>query len=289
MTTLNSAIKEYLSENEIHNLNAYYNSNSKDSDLSLEEKSKILLEFINQDFINIYFQKINGNPYNIFNNNMFHIGSGTQGIVFSLYLKNLDFLNDIVGYNIKFCNESIANIKIACKIQLISPKNKYFEARMLREETIMMKLNKFSTIKQSIPKFYGGFSIISNNNKFRITLMELIEPGRFENIQSILTRLSSEQSDQIIIHLKKLIHTLWKHGISHNDISIRNILVDSWDISNIKLIDFGLSTIFNHEFKNNSNLEEEYNLFFINKSKQEQLGSNVSKLNEIIQILKNKN
>jgi hypothetical protein len=114
MTTLNSAIKEYLSEN------AQYNSNSKDSDLSLEEKSKILLEFINQDFINIYFQKINGNPYNIFNNNMFHIGSGTQGIVFSLYLKNLDFLNDIDGYNIKFCNESIANIKIACKIQLIS-------------------------------------------------------------------------------------------------------------------------------------------------------------------------
>ena len=277
MTTLNSAIKEYLSENEIHNLNAHYNSNSKDSDLSLEEKSKILLEFINQDFINIYFQKINGDPYNIFNNNMFHIGSGTQGIVFSLYLKNLDFLNDIVGYNIKFCNESIANIKIACKIQLISPKEKYFEARMLREETIMMKLNKFSTIKQSIPKLYGGFSIISNNNKFRITLMELIEPGRFENIQSILTRLSSEQSDQIIIHLKKLIHTLWKHGISHNDISIYNILVDSWDISNIKLIDFGLSTIFNHEFKNNSNLEEEYNLFFINKSKQEQLGSNVLK------------
>ena len=288
MTTLNTSIKEYLSKAEIQELNTNYpNNNSKSDNMSLDEKSKVITDFINSDFMNIYFKAITGDLYNIYTNFITHLGSGTQGIIFSLMFKNLDFLSDLPQiYNIKKNDISSINNKIACKIQLINnPEEKYWESRMLREEYIMTKLNTYETIKEFIPKFYCGFTVKFNQNKFRITLMELIDPTHFSNLQDVLDKISSEQANNIIKETKKLIHILWKNGVSHNDISIRNILIDRWDFSNIKLIDFGLSTIFNHKFNNNSKLEEEYDLYFSNKSKEEQLGSNVRKIKELIDIL----
>jgi serine/threonine protein kinase len=150
---------------------------------------------------------------------------------------------------------------------------------MLREESIMMKLNNFETIKKYIPQFYFGFTIIYNENKYRITLMELFKPGRFENIQRILAYISNEQSDIIINATRPLIYTLWRNGVSHNDISTKNILVDISNLNNIKLIDFGLATMFNPPLQsNNSKIEEEYTTYFQNKTKEEQYGSNVTKL-----------
>lgn len=297
MTTLNSLIQEYLSEEEKNILNILYpKNNNKDEEISLEEKNKFFLEFINGEFLKKYFIIITNKAYNIIGEDVnfpAYIGSGTQGIVFSLILSNLDIVNSklIDVYNKKRCKENIVNQEVACKIQLINnPKEKYWESRMLREETIMMKLNTFETIKKYIPKIYLGFTIIFNGNKFRITLMELFKPGRFENIQTILNQLSNEKADIIIAATKPLIYSLWRNGISHNDISIRNILVDLFDLNNIKLIDFGLETMFKVPNtlleSNNSRIETEYINYFSDKTKEEQHGSNVIKLNEFIDILK---
>jgi len=298
MTTLNSAIQEYLSEEERTTLNILYPKTNKDEELSLEEKNKYFLEFINGEFLKNYFIIITNKNYNIIGDDTnfpAYIGSGTQGIVFSLILSNLEIVSSklIDVYNKKQCKDNVINQEVACKIQLINnPKEKYWESRMLREETIMMKLNTFETIKRYIPKIYLGFTIISNGNKFRITLMELFKPGRFENIQKVLSQLSDEKSDIIITATKPLIYSLWKNGVSHNDISIRNILVDLFDLNNIKLIDFGLAQMFTPPDillqLNNSRIETEYTNYFSDKTKEEQNGSNVIKLHEFIDILKAK-
>jgi len=290
MTTLNSAIKEYLSPTEINTLNSLYPNTTNQDEMSLQDKNTFFIEFINNPFINTYFPIITGDKFNVFNNFPSHIGSGTQGIVFSLNLKNLQFtisnLTDV--FNIKRCSQNIENQEVACKIQLINnPVQKYWESRMLREEFIMMKLNTFQTIKKYIPELYLGFTILYKQNKFRITLMELFKPGRFENIQTILPQLSNQQTDIIINATKPLIYSLWRNGVSHNDISVRNILVDRSDLNNIKLIDFGLATMFAPYFdENNSNIENKYLEYFSNKPTNEQNGSNVTKLHQLINILK---
>jgi serine/threonine protein kinase len=272
MTTLNSAIKQYLSPAEINTLNSLYPNTTNQDEMSLQDKNTFFIEFINNPFINTYFPIITGDNFNVFNNFPSHIGSGTQGIVFSLNLKNLEStisklteLTDL--FNIKKSSQNIENQEVACKIQIINnPLQKYWESRMLREEFIMMKLNTFETIKKYIPKLYLGFTIRYNQNKFRITLMELFKPGRFENIQNILPQLSNQQTDIIINATRPLIYSLWRNGVSHNDISLRNILVDLLDFNNIKLIDFGLATMFAPYLdENNSNIEKNIkNILVIN-------------------------
>jgi hypothetical protein len=246
MTTLNSIIQEYLSEEEKNTLNILYQKSNKTEEISLEDKNKYFLEFINNEFLKKYFIIITNKYYNIIGENAnfpAYIGSGTQGIVFSLMLSNLANVSSKLTedvYNKKQCKDDIINQEVACKIQLINnPKEKYWESRMLREETIMIKLNTFETIKKYIPKVYLGFTIISNGNKFRITLMELFKPGRFENIQTVLNQLSNEKADVVIAATKPLIYSLWRNSVSHNDISVRNILVDLFDLNNIKLIAAG--------------------------------------------------
>ena len=95
-----------------------------------------------------------------------------------------------------------------------------------------------------------------------------------------------------------MILLLWKQGMSHNDISINNIMVNTDD--SVRLLDFGLATIvsnnvmYSDAWKNNivpnvsiEQFSKKYEEFFADKNKQEQLGSNIHKLNEIFRQLEN--
>ena len=48
-------------------------------------------------------------------------------------------------------------------------------------------------------------------------------------------------NSKVFSNIQQMILLLWKQGISHNDISINNIMVNTDD--SVRLLDFGLATI----------------------------------------------
>jgi serine/threonine protein kinase len=227
------------------------------------------------------------------------LGSGTQGVVLgfpSEYFKN--GFNELSKISTRqkgpYFKDNLPN-EIAMKFQLLDGETSYWEKRMLREEYIMNYLNEISNvnasksiIKNAIPKLYYGCTIKFKDVKFRLTFMELISPRNYITIEKWLTIYTRTPFPDVSYKLlEKIIESLWASKISHNDLSIRNIMIEVGDseYKKIKLIDFGLSEMLNKEILS----KEEYEKLFKDISKDEQRGSNVEKLKDLCKILKRPN
>lgn len=213
------------------------------------------------------------------------IGRGTQGYVISLPSIKMkecidNFSNVFVTEREKKININIPN-RVAIKIQLLYTKNKFWEERILKEEFILNKLSTINDIKNYIPKFYYGCTINFNALRIRLTFMELIDPSRFLSLRQIIE--TDTVSEEIYNNIKNVVKLFWKYGVTHNDLSINNILFNRYD--GVKIVDFGLAEM----IKPNQILDEKtYQEYFENVSKNSQNGSNVTKLRELFSFTKNK-
>lgn len=274
-------INEYLTNSDIKSIDKDYPTEEKNTNTqTFEQKNVIISDFFYSDLRKIlsdYFgftdiQKIK------------MLGSGTQGFVIGFEPKYCKF-EELSGSRKKGPYFGTSN-KLALKIQLINTNNSsYWEKRMIREEYIIHYLNELSdrnNIKDSIPLLYYGCTYKFNANKFRLTFMELIDPEEYITIGKILSLenlFNSMISDKVYQNIEKIIGTLWKLKVSHNDLSINNIMIGK--NGNIKLLDFGLSEILNKPINN----AQEYQELFTHIKKDEQSGSNVAKLKELYSLL----
>ena len=273
-------INEYLTNSDIKLIEQDYPTEEKNTNTrTFEEKNKIISDFFYSDLRKIlsdYFgftdiQKIK------------MLGSGTQGFVIGFEPKYCKF-EELSGSRKKGPYFGTSN-KLALKIQLINTNNSsYWEKKMIREEYIVHYLNELSdrnNIKDSIPLLYYGCTYKFNTNKFRLTFMELIDPEEYITIGKILSLehlFNSLISDKVYQNIEQIVSTLWKLKVSHNDLSINNIMIGK--NGNIKLLDFGLSEILNKSINN----AQEYQELFTD-IKNEQKGSNVAKLKELYSLL----
>ena len=278
MTTLKSLLNDYLSKEEMLSLIESYDDYKK------YDKNALFLLFYNI-MIKEIFPLIN-----VESKVPTTCGSGSVGCVVSIESEKFDFdkfekQTKIPLYRIRKSKLTTPK-KIALKIQILDSKDKYWEARILREEFIQNKLSEYKTINEYIPNFYFGCTVnMPYKNdivRFRLTFMDLIDVDTYRSLLSVL-KLTGSISDKLYKKIESLAHTLWKHGISHNDLSVNNILVD--EHNNIKLLDFGLSSTITRKL-NESNLVVDYNDYFATLDKSEQNGSNVAKLNELFQYVK---
>lgn len=273
MSTLKSLLNDYLSKEEIISLIDSYDVNTR------YDKNELLLKFHTILCRDIY-------PYLIGKREMANVcGSGSVGFIVSLESDNFTFdkfetQTQIPLYRIKKSKLFIENKipkNLALKIQILDSKDKYWEARIIREEFIQNKLSESASFRDNIPNFYFGCTInmpIENDIiRFRLTFMELLD-SRYITILTLLQR-NNILTDEMYNNIEQLVKKLWKFGISHNDLSINNILIDV-ETKDIKLIDFGLSSMMLPLEDNKSYIE-----YFKTLDKSEQNGSNVSKLNEL--------
>jgi serine/threonine protein kinase len=295
MPTLSSIVKSYLDkENVVSLLNSY-----DDKRLSDPQKKNILNNFIQSIF--------NPSLTNQFNNliSIKLIGSGTTGSVLSITapavkitegiqkIIQTNSFKDLPIYRLKQSKIKTYPESVAIKIQMFYTSNKYWEARAIREEYILNKINDIADnvnapsyfIKQRTPRYYLGFTVNfpteKSNVKFRLTFMEVIEASY--TIEYLISQ-HYRFPPQIVTNIEKLIKNLWRFGISHNDISIRNILVDTIK-HDIKLIDFGLAELITPINGTDDILEKLYENYYNSIDKNEQDGSNVQKLKELIETL----
>lgn len=277
--SLKSILTEYISNTDKTSLaKSYPNSSTTEDNLSLEMKNELFNKF------NMLF--IAGQMPSLFNcrfQDIVILAGGTQGVVIKVtspnVRKGVDNLKNtqLLFRENEFNLNAIPN-EMAIKIQMFPPKNKYWEARALREEKIMSKLNT-SPIQQHIPTFYYGCTIhMPHNNeyiKFRLTFMDVID-SRYVTIQTLLEE-NIELQITVFEKIKSLVMSLWKIGVSHNDLSMRNIMINRRNHNDIKIVDFGLSQYISEGISD----EEQYMDHFKGLSNQEQSGSNVVKLQEL--------
>ena len=91
--------------------------------------------------------------------------------------------------------------------------------------------------------------------------------------------------DILYTNIEILVKKLWKLGITHNDLSIRNILIDTSNLSgnyNIKLIDFRLSELLSPELQNNNTMKEYYKHLYTIVNYEQPI-SNIVKLGKLIE------
>jgi serine/threonine protein kinase len=215
-------------------------------------------------------------------------GSGTTGFVVSLENYNFDFANlekNVTLYRVRKSNLPIPT-KLALKIQIFNEKDKYWETRVLREEFIQNKLSLSNKFTKYIPNFYFGCTVnMPHENdiiKVRLTFMDLIDAS-YTTLFKHLQNTSGQLSEDIYTKIEVLIKSLWRFGISHNDLSLNNILINQHVINaDIKLIDFGLSTMIVKLDGEDNNLASAYLKYFEKLDKIEQNGSNVQKLAELL-------
>jgi serine/threonine protein kinase len=218
-------------------------------------------------------------------------GSGTVGFVVSL--ENDHFTFDKFEQQMKLYRVRKSTLempkKLALKIQIFHTKDKYWEARVLREEFIQNKLSESKTFKDYIPNFYFGCTVnmpIENDIiRFRLTFMDLIDIKQYITLINYLQSTNGVLSDIIYNKIKDLVHNLWRFRISHNDLSLNNILINIKN-QDIKLIDFGLSTMIEKLEGEDINLSTAYINYFANQDKLEQNGSNVEKLKNLLTYVK---
>jgi tRNA A-37 threonylcarbamoyl transferase component Bud32 len=112
-----------------------------------------------------------------------------------------------------------------------------------------------------------------------VTTSKTLDEGQLDVEEGASQADNSMISDKVYQNIEKIVGTLWKLKVSHNDLSINNIMIGK--NGNIKLLDFGLSEILNKPINN----AQEYQELFANIKKDEQSGSNVAKLKELYSLL----
>jgi tRNA A-37 threonylcarbamoyl transferase component Bud32 len=113
--------------------------------------------------------------------------------------------------------------------------------------------------------------------------MELVAQSEYMTVERLITTNSMFATDQVYQNIERLVKALWRLGVSHNDISPRNVLVKyvQPDVGDVKLIDFGLSDMFSASVQS----VQEYEQVYEGHSRHEQRGSNVEKLRELYNII----
>ena len=75
-------------------------------------------------------------------------------------------------------------------------------------------------------------------------IMECLEGGNLCSYVKSKKRLSEEESSRIFFQILQAIDHLHLLGVTHRDVKLENVLfVDPKDTKDIKLIDFGFSTV----------------------------------------------
>lgn len=293
MPTLSSLLKEYLKKNET--LSLIYDENYK---YEVPDGSALNPEIIKSYLI---FTVMQGHGIKF---ELKDISSGTQGAVYSARAGNmykslssfLDKHNDYL-FRIKkgVFNDNMPK-EVVLKVQQFKTENKYWEARVLREETIMKRLST-SSLKEYVPAFYLGCTLIipmEDNKRFgvRLTFMEHIDMVPLYRILQESDKNKVPVPRSIYEQIEDVVMRLWKLGVSHNDLSVNNILVSGFLRPKIKLIDFGLSTtISTSDFASLKDgdgfntYKDRYVAYFAGLPKDEQNGSNVEKLSQLSSLL----
>ena len=294
MPSYSKLLEEYLSDLEKESFSKDYTKHDKNAELN-PAINIILNDFYQTKLLNILITYFNVNFINAL-----VLGSGTQGVVMSIKTNKstnihqafIDLSKETSRHRGPYGSDFPE--EIALKFQIISTDSSYTEKRMLREEYIMNHLNEpinkndgpISIVQESIPKLYFGCTIKFNDTFFRLTFMELIKPFEYITIEKWLEKYTNIYiREDVYQNIKTLVESLWRLNISHNDLSIRNIMVGitKQNIGKVKLLDFGLSQLFNGKVSN----AKEYSDTFASDSKDEQHGSNVDKLQELYHLLKN--
>lgn len=292
MSTISHLLTKYLSNEDTLSLNNSYKNRTNFKD----DRGKYCKEFYYNMFPNIYenYLKSLDSDY-LF---PLHVGAGTAGFILKikphLFVNNMIKLsNDYELQRIKkstyFENNQIP-AEMVIKVQLLYNDDKDSEAKVLREELIMKELNTKKEFEDFIPQFYYGFTLNAPFSdgimKVRCTFMGYID----NHYEQILKLIENETiiNKTVITQLEILVKKLWKYGISHNDLSIRNVLSNG---TKVKLVDFGLSTMIDPRnlFSNESDItiSEAYLKYFKDKDKTDQNGSNVNMMNDLFRILNN--
>jgi len=222
MTTLTSLLNDYMSKEEMLSLIDSYNDYKK------FDKDQVLWTFfnyMNQAILPLINIKL---PFPDI------CGSGTVGCVIAVETNGRFAFDDfekqtkVPIYRIrksKLCNANMPK-KLALKVQILDSKDKYWEARILKEEFIQNKLSEYKTFEENIPKFYFGCTANMPYKddiiRFRLTFMEFVDTKIYSPLLSII-KFYKELPDLLYKKIESLVHNLWKHGISHNDLSV-NIL-----------------------------------------------------------------
>jgi serine/threonine protein kinase len=286
MSTLSSIVKSYLDkENVVSLLNSY-----DDKRLLDPQKKEILKDFYSNDFIP-GMQK----NFGIHFIDVRILGKGSTNAILCITSDKLtDSLKKIIETN-SFNDSPIYRLKqskikdypksIAIKIQMFYTSNKYWEARAMREEFILNKINDIADnvkapsfqIKQHTPRYYLGFTVNfpskKMNVKIRLTFMEVIDIKKYRTIYSLISD-GYKFSEEIAININTLVKSLWRFGISHNDLSLNNILVNLAN-NDIKLIDFGLAELITTE---SIDSEEQYEQYYASIDKNSLIRSIITNL-----------
>lgn len=316
MTSISKALNEYLTKTELQVLQTesrYKTNENIKTELNIDTKNKIVSNVYNHDIVKLLLKIFNiAYEYQIY-----LIGGGTQGFVIKFKSDNIAkgfdiFRNGLNSYkypkNIELKNKLRIRgpyygptypENIAVKIQIIHSPASFYEKRTLREEHIMHYLNELkpnantSNIKNAIPRFYFGCTLKYKFEKrdifFRLSFMDLIDNEEYITLDKYLYKYAGPQThSNIYDRIEALVKELWHYKVSHNDLSVNNILLKivNNQCDDIKLIDFGLSQMFNST--DNINTNEKYTSLFASEP-IENRGTNVSKLKELCIKLKPNN
>ena len=95
----------------------------------------------------------------------------------------------------------------------------------------------------SHPRIARMFEAIETPKRMHL-IMECLDGGNLCTYVKAKKRLSEDESKRIFFQIAQAIEYLHSYGISHRDVKLENVLFDA--DKNIKLIDFGFSTVCQH-------------------------------------------
>lgn len=264
--------------------------------MSIEEKNTIMGRFYYTMLQNLH------NMFGVLPHEVSTIGNGTQGTVISFQSKKAQEGFEALAKQSTRIHGPWPPTQgfpeqMALKIQIISKTSGYAEKRMLREEYIMHYLNRTPTnnsvnaptniVSQAVPKLFFGCTVpFEDKAFFRLTFMELLSRDEYMTVERILATEPALNTRVICANVEKVVKALWRLKVSHNDLSIRNVMVKYIrpNIGEVRLIDFGLADILKIQDMTNVS-KEAYERIFANNTKNEQRGSNVEKMAELCALL----
>lgn len=277
-TMANKILTDYLTNENIISLQASYNAqHSTNFSFPPDEIKNNILQKIHTEFILNMFASFFG--CNVLDINI--LGRGTQGYVISFASQKMqaciDSLSSVFIVEREKKSARLVPQNVAIKVQLLYTRNKFWEERIIKEEYILNKLSTIREIQPYIPKFYYGCTFNFNATRMRLTFMDIINPNEYVTITRIITN-NGNISSELYKNLYDVVKLLWKHGVSHNNLSTNNILVNVINHKEFRLIDFGLAElILPNKITNNTTYIE----YFKSLSKDSQNGSNVKKLADL--------
>lgn len=282
---LNTSVKDY-----VGNRRPIVNDEIKDIN-DQNKRNEVMLDFLYRINIGAFFD-ININ----------NIKNGSSALIFKIQSNTLrnNINNFITQKRNQISDVYMSNINLPDFLSMKVQFSFNVEVDILREEKIMRKLESCSDLETIIPKIYTGFTYLyllngfkhsDNSNSFdayvkvRFTFMDWFD-GMTINTY-IRERIKIQHIVKLIDELQDIIQKLWTCGVSHNDISGNNIIVDN--DGHIKLIDFGLSTSIDLSLnQSNETMINLYKKYYRDRSdnNKNQNGSNVTKIKEILSFFK---